>query len=81
LSLGEEATMFGIVGYRPRPPPERFKVNIFVRLRSLRVTEVEQDEERFLEAMSHWHDPAERLRTLRCRCHTHTLVDDNPASG
>jgi hypothetical protein len=29
----------------------------------------------------HWHDPEERLRTLRRRCHTHTLVDDNPASG
>jgi hypothetical protein len=73
--------MFRIVGYGPRPPPKRFKVNIFVGLRPLRLTEVEQDEERFLEAMLHWHDPVERLRAFRCRCHTHTLVDDNPASG
>jgi hypothetical protein len=80
-SLGEEATMFRIVGYRPWPPPERFKANTFLRLRPLHLTEIEQDEERFLEAMLHWHDPEERLRTLRHRCHTHTLVDDNPASG
>jgi hypothetical protein len=73
--------MFGIVGHKPRPPPERVKVNIFVRLRLLRLTEVEQDEERFLEAMLHWHDPVERLRTLRHGCQTRTLVDDNPASG
>jgi hypothetical protein len=51
--------MFGIVGYKPRPPPERFKVNIFVRLRLLRLTKVEQDEERLFEAMLHWHDPVE----------------------
>ena len=79
LSLGEEATMLRIVGYGPRPPPGWFKVNIFVRLRPLRLTEIEQDEERFLEAMSHWHDPEGRLRTPRRR--SHTLVDDNPASG
>ena len=59
MSLGEEVTMFGIVGYKPRPPPERFKVNIFVRLRLLRLTKVEQDEERLFEAMLHWHDPVE----------------------
>jgi hypothetical protein len=83
MPLGEKATppMFTIIGHRPRAPPEWFKVNIFVRLQPLRLTEIEQDEERFLEAMLHWHDPEERLRTLRCRCHTHTLVDDNPASG
>jgi hypothetical protein len=81
MSLGEKATppMFTIVGHRPRAPPEWFQV--FVRLRSLRLTEVEQDEESFLEAMLHWHDPEERLRTLRCRRHTHTLIDDNPAAG
>jgi hypothetical protein len=73
--------MFRIVGYRPWPPPERFKVNTFLRMRPLRVTEVEQDEERCLEAMLHWHDPVERLWALRHHCHTHTLVDDNPASG
>jgi hypothetical protein len=49
-------------------------------MRPLRLTEIEQDEERCLEAMLHWHDPVERLWALR-RSHTHTLVDDNPASG
>ncbi|HKN30125.1 MAG TPA: hypothetical protein VJY34_20525 [Roseiarcus sp.] len=32
-----------------------------------------------LEAMLHWHDPAERLRTLRCR--RKSLLDDSPSSG
>jgi hypothetical protein len=72
--------MFRIVRYRPWPPPERFKVNTFLRMRPLHLTEIEQDEERCLEAMLHWHDPVERLRALR-RSPTHTLVDDNPASG
>ena len=45
----------------------------------LRLTEVEQDEERCLGAMLHWRDPVERLKTLRRR--SHTLVDDNSASG
>ena len=71
--------MFTIVSYMPRPPPEWRKVNIIARMRPLRLTEVEQDEERCLEAMLHWHDPIERLRALRSR--GHTLVDDNPASG
>jgi hypothetical protein len=71
--------MFTIVGHGPRPPPSRRKDAIFARLRPLRLTEVEQDEERCLEAMLHWHDPIERRRALRCR--GHTLVDDNPASG
>jgi hypothetical protein len=76
-----EATMpmFTIVSYMPRPPPEWRKVNIFARMRPLRLTEVEQDEERCLDAMLHWRDPVERLRTLRRR--SHTLADDNPASG
>jgi hypothetical protein len=71
--------MFTIVGLKPRPQPSWRKVDIFARLRPLRLTEVEQDEERCLEAMLHWHDPIERLRALRSR--GHTLVDDNPASG
>jgi hypothetical protein len=71
--------MFTIVGHKPRPQPSWRKVDIFARLRPLRLTEVEQDEERCLEAMQHWHDPVERLRALRCR--RHTLADDNPASG
>jgi hypothetical protein len=53
---------------------------ILDRLRSLPHTEIEQCEARSLEAMLHWRDPAERLRTFRCR-HCHTLADDNPASG
>jgi hypothetical protein len=43
------------------------------------LTEIEQDEERCLEAMLHWRDPRERSRTLHCR--RQALVDDNPASG
>jgi hypothetical protein len=43
------------------------------------VTEIEQSEERCLDAMLHWHDPVETLRRFR-HC-SHTLVDDNPASG
>ena len=76
-----EATMpmFTIVSYMPRPPPEWRKVNIFARMRPLRLTEVEQGEERCLGALLHWRDPVERLKTLRRR--SHTLVDDNPASG
>ena len=71
--------MFTIVGHRWRRLSEWRKIDIFARPR--RLTEVEQDEERRLEAMLHWHDPEERLRTLRRRCHAHTLVDDNPTSG
>jgi hypothetical protein len=76
---GGTMPMFTIVSYMPRPPPEWRKVNIFARMRPLRLTEVEQDEERCLGAMLHWRDPVERLKTLRRR--SHTLVDDNPASG
>jgi hypothetical protein len=79
LSLGEEAIMFRI-GHSPRPPPEWFKVNIFARPRPACLSEIEEEEEHCLEAMLHWHDPSERLRHVH-RCHTHTLVDDNPASG
>ena len=59
----------------------RFEIHIFAWVRPLRLTEIEQDEEHCLEAMSHWHDPEERLRTLRRRRPAHTLIDDNPASG
>ena len=67
------------IGHRPRPPPEWFKANILAQIRQHRVTDIEQEEEHCLEAMLHWRDPVERLRTLRRR--GHTLVDDNPASG
>jgi hypothetical protein len=83
LVAGTEATtpMFTIIANGPWRLPEWRKTGMLDRLRPLRVTEIEQDEERCLEAMLHWHDPTERLRTLRCRCSRHTLVDDNPASG
>jgi hypothetical protein len=59
--------------------PEWCKTAILARSRLLYLSEVEQEEERCLEGMLHWHDPVERLRTLRCR--RRALVDDNPASG
>jgi hypothetical protein len=71
--------MFTIVGDRPLPHLSWRKIHVFDRLRPARLTELEQDEEHCLEAMSHWHDPVSRLRTFRSRIHT--LVDDNPASG
>jgi hypothetical protein len=52
---------------------------LLAKMRPHCVTEIEQDEERCLEAMLHWHDPMERLRTFHCR--RHALVDDNPTSG
>ena len=72
---------FTIVAHELRRLPGWWRVDVLVRMRPLRLTEVEQDEEHCLEAMSHWHDPDERLRRLCCRAHEHTLVDDNPASG
>jgi hypothetical protein len=50
------------------------------RMRKRRLGDTEQ-EGQALEAMLHWQDPVERLRTIRRRQHIHTLVDDNPASG
>ncbi len=77
LLLGEEATMLKsrMIGAHRAPPPWR---ETLTRIRQVQVTGIEQNEERCLEAM-HWHDPVERQRTLRYR--SHTLVDDNPASG
>jgi hypothetical protein len=82
LWRGAEATMpmFTIIAHGSSRLPLWGRTDILLRLRPLRLTETEQDEERCLEAMLHWHDPVERLRALR-RSHTHTLVDDNPASG
>jgi hypothetical protein len=69
---------FMMIGAWPRPPPPWRKT--LARIRQLRVMEIEQNEdEHGLEAMLHWREPVERLRTLRRGCHT--LVDDNPASG
>lgn len=61
-----------------RPPSEWFKANILAQIRQHRVTDIEQEEEHCLEAMLHWRDPVDSLRTRR---RGHTLVDDNPASG
>ncbi len=61
----------------PRPPPSWRRT--FGRMRQLHVAEIEQEEEYCLEAMLHWRDRIERRRNLRCR--SHTLLDDNPASG
>jgi hypothetical protein len=71
--------MFTISGAKPRAQLERRKSSILTRIRWLRTTETERDEEESREAMLHWRDPVERSRALRCR--NHTLVDDNPASG
>jgi hypothetical protein len=81
VSLGEKATlpMFTLVGRKPRALPSTPKINVVVRMRPLHLSEIEQEEDRCLEAMLHWHDPSERLRNLRHR--SHTLLDDNPASG
>jgi hypothetical protein len=66
-------------GFKPRVPLSWRKIDFFIRLRPLRLTELEQEEDRCLEAMLHWRDPVERSRTIRCR--RHTLVGDNPTSG
>jgi hypothetical protein len=76
--------MFTLIAHELWRLPER-KTGLLDRLwrglRPPRLAEIEQDEDRCLEAMQHWHDPADRQRTLRCRCGRHALVDDNPASG
>ena len=71
--------MSAIIRESLRPRPSWLQVEIFARLWPLRLTEVEQDEDHCLDAMLHWHDPVAKLRTPRCR--SHTLADDNPASG
>lgn len=83
VSLGEKATppMFTIVGRKLRAPPSWRKIGVLVRRQSLHLSEIEQNEERCLDAMLHWRNPAERRRTPRRLCHTHTLIDDNPTSG
>lgn len=66
---------FGIINTKPRSPADW----VLARIKQHRVTDIDPEEEHNLEAMSHWRDPAERLRSRRRRAHT--LVDDNPASG
>jgi hypothetical protein len=71
--------MFTTISERLHAQPIWRKIDAIARLRPHCLNEVEQDEERCLEAMLHWHDPVAKLQTLRFR--SHTLVDDNPASG
>jgi hypothetical protein len=67
-----------IIVDRPRAPPERRVSAILARIAEHRGEEI-GEEERCLDAMLHWRDPIERLRTRRRP--RRTLVDDNPASG
>ena len=72
--------MFATLTGRLRAQPSWRKLDeAIARMRPHCMTEIEQDEERCLEAMHHWHSPVERSRALHCR--RHALVDDNPASG
>ncbi len=72
-------SMFETIGETLRTQPSWRKIDAFARLKLHRLTEVEQDEERCLQAMLHWRDPVERSRILRCR--RHALIEDNPTSG
>jgi hypothetical protein len=70
------------IGHKSRGPPGWHV--IVSQVREYRRIEIDpgvhpHEGEHPLEAMSHWHDPAERLRTLRCR--RKSLLDDNPSSG
>jgi len=70
------------IGHKSRGPPQ-WRV-IVARVREHHWTEIDpavhpREGEHPLEAMLHWHDPAERLRTLCCR--RESLLDDNPSSG
>ncbi len=72
--------MFATLADKLRAQPSWRKADeVLARMRPHCLTEIEQDEERCLEAMHHWHSPIERSRSLRCR--RHALVDDNPTSG
>ncbi len=70
------------IGHKSRGPPEWHA--IVARVTEYRWTEIDpgvdpREGEHPLEAMLHWHDPAERLKTLRRR--RKSLLDDNPSSG
>ncbi len=78
-----------VTGHRPRAPPQWRVILARVRGQHWRVREQHWKESEegelllngahALDAMLHWRDPVERLRTLRRR--RRTLVDDNPCSG
>jgi hypothetical protein len=67
-----------ITADRPRALPEGRVGAILAGITEYRGEEIDE-EERCLDAMLHWRDPVERLRTRRRQ--RRTLVDDNPASG
>jgi len=74
-----------VTSHRPRAPPQ-WRV-ILARVREQHWKESEEGElllngrgrAHALDAMLHWRDPVERLRTLRRR--RRTLIDDNPCSS
>ena len=80
-----------VTGHRPRAPPQWRVILARVREQHWRVREQDWKESEegelllngkgahTLDAMLHWRDPVERLRTLRRR--RRTLIDDNPCSG
>jgi hypothetical protein len=72
---------FTFIAHQWPGPPEWRQIGFFKRHSPPCLSEIEQEEEHCLEAMQYWHDPGERLRNGCRRCHTHTLIDDNPASG
>jgi hypothetical protein len=71
--------MFATISDKLRKQPTWPKIDLFARSRPDYLSEIERNEAHCLEAMSHWRDPADRSRLLRCR--RHGLVDDNPTSG
>jgi hypothetical protein len=72
--------MFATLADKLRAQPSWRRIDeAFAKVRPHCLTEIEQDEERCLEAMLHWHSPLERSRALHCR--QRALVDDNPTSG
>ena len=83
LGRKEEASMLRrAMGHKSRGPPQWCV--IVTQVREYRWTEIDpgvhtREGEHPLEAMTHWHDPGERLRTLRYR--QKSLLDDNPSSG
>ena len=83
---------FGVAGHRPPAPPQLHVILARVREQHWRAREQNWKEKEegelllngsgrahALDAMLHWRDPVERLRTLRRR--RRTLIDDNPCSG
>ncbi len=72
-----------VPGHDPRAPPQ-WRV-ILTRIKKQRHwAEIDQADlpregEHPFEAMLHWHDPSQRLKTHRRR--RTSLLDDNPSSG